>query len=122
MPPDLARKIYDKILADLTEKQKPNVRLEDVLGLADAAPGELTNDNVRKLGQLLGVAVPVSESYLARGSFAKGHRQTWRHRSGEAVARGARAHCGWFQGSGAHVSAAECGSWRKSPTKACATS
>ena len=29
MPPDLARRIYDKMLADLTEKQKPNVRLDE---------------------------------------------------------------------------------------------
>jgi len=72
MPPELARKIYDKLLADLTEKQKPNVRLEDVLGLADAVPGEFTNDNVRKLGQLLGVAVPVSESYWLVDRLQKG--------------------------------------------------
>ena len=57
MPPDLARKIYEKMLGDLVEKQKPNVKLDDVLGLADAVPGELTGDNVRKLGQLLGLAV-----------------------------------------------------------------
>ena len=72
MPPELARKIYDKLLADLTEKQKPNVRLEDVIGLADAVPGEFTNDNVRKLGQLLGIAVPVSESYWLVDRLQKG--------------------------------------------------
>ena len=72
MPPELARKIYDKLLADLTEKQKPNVRLEDVLGLADAVPGEFTNDNVRKLGQLLGVAVPLSESFWLVDRLQKG--------------------------------------------------
>jgi hypothetical protein len=71
MPPELARKIYDKVLADLTEK-RPNVRLEDVLGLADAVPGEFTNDNLRKLGQLLGVAVPVSESYWLVDRLQKG--------------------------------------------------
>ena len=32
MPPDLARKIYEKMLGDLVEKQKPNVKLDDVLG------------------------------------------------------------------------------------------
>jgi len=72
MPPETARKIYDKILADLTEKQKPNVRLEDVLGLADAAPGDLTADNLRKLGQLLGLAVPVAESYWLVDRLQKG--------------------------------------------------
>lgn len=72
MPPELARKIYDKLLADLTEKQKPNIRLEDVLGLADAVPGEFTSDNLRKLGQLLGVAVPVSESFWLVDRLQKG--------------------------------------------------
>lgn len=62
MPPDLARRIYDKMLTDLTEKQKPNVRLDDVLGLADAVPGEFTGDQVHRLGQLLGLAVPANES------------------------------------------------------------
>jgi len=72
MPPDLARKIYDKMLGDLTEKAKPNVRLDDVLGLADAVPGELTGDNLRKLGQLLGLAVPANESYWVADRFKKG--------------------------------------------------
>jgi len=72
MPPELARKIYDKMLADLTEKQKPNVRLDDVLGLADAVPGEFTRDEVHKLGQLLGLAVPANESYWLSDRLKKG--------------------------------------------------
>ncbi|MEA3210892.1 MAG: hypothetical protein QOE70_3949 [Chthoniobacter sp.] len=72
MPPDLARRIYDKMLADLTEKQKPNMRLDDVLGLGDAAPGELTNDELHKLGQLLGLAVPANESYWLADRLKKG--------------------------------------------------
>jgi len=72
MPPDLARKIYDKMLADLVEKQKPNVKLDDVLGLADAVPGELTNDNVRKLGQLVGLAVPPNEAFWLSDKLRKG--------------------------------------------------
>ena len=72
MPPDLARKIFDKMLADLTEKQKPNLRLDDVLGLADAVPGEFTADNLRKLGQLLGLAVPTNESYWVADRLQKG--------------------------------------------------
>ena len=63
MPPELAGKIYDKILADLTEKPKPNMHLDDVLALADAVPGEFTWDQVHRLGQLLGLAVPMNESY-----------------------------------------------------------
>jgi hypothetical protein len=72
MPPELARKIYDKMLADLTEKQKPNVRLDDVLGLGDAVPSELTADNLRRLGQLLGLAVPANESYWLADRLKKG--------------------------------------------------
>jgi len=72
MPPELARKIYDKMLADLTEKQRPNVRLEDVLGLADAVPVELTSENLRKLGQLTSLAVPVTESYWLVDRLRKG--------------------------------------------------
>ena len=72
MPPELARKIYDKILADLTEKQKPNARLDDVLGLADAVPGEFTADELRKLGQLLGLTIPANESYWLADRLKKG--------------------------------------------------
>lgn len=75
MPPDLARKIYDKMLADLTERQKPNIHLEDVLGLADAVPGELSGDNLRRLGQLLGVAVPINESFWLVDRLKKGTDQ-----------------------------------------------
>ena len=72
MPPELARKIYDKMLGDLTEKPKPNMRLDDVLGLADAVPGEFTWDQVHKLGQLLGLAVPANESYWLSDRLKKG--------------------------------------------------
>lgn len=72
MPSELARKIYDKMLADLTEKQKPNMRLDDVIGLSDAVPGELTGEEVRRIGQLLGLAVPANESYWISDRFKKG--------------------------------------------------
>jgi hypothetical protein len=72
MPPELARKIYDKMLADLTEKAKPNVRLDDVLGLADAVPGEFAGDELRRLGQLLGLAVPPTETYWLSDRLRKG--------------------------------------------------
>ncbi|MHA3774132.1 hypothetical protein ACXR0O_21595 [Verrucomicrobiota bacterium sgz303538] len=72
MPPDLARKIYDKILADLTERQKPNVRLDDVQALADAAPDEFTWDQIHRLGQLFGLVVPVNESYWLADRLKRG--------------------------------------------------
>ncbi|RYD64572.1 MAG: hypothetical protein EOP84_32620, partial [Verrucomicrobiaceae bacterium] len=72
MPPDLARRIYEKMLADLTEKQKPGVRLDDVLAIADAAPQEFTSDQVRRLGQLLGLVVPLNESYWLAERLKRG--------------------------------------------------
>lgn len=72
MPPDLARKIFDKMLVDLTEKQKPNMRLDDVFGLADAVPGDFTGENLRKLGQLLGLAVSPTETYWLSDKLRKG--------------------------------------------------
>jgi hypothetical protein len=72
MPPDLAAKLYNKMLSDLTENRKPVVRLEDITGLADAAPADLTNDNIRKLGQLVTIAVPVTETYWLADRLQKG--------------------------------------------------
>ncbi|MGY8644227.1 MAG: hypothetical protein ACKVJU_24425 [Verrucomicrobiales bacterium] len=72
MPDDLAVKIYDKMLGDLTSNRKPVIQLEDVMGIADAAPAAFTSDNVRRLGQLLGIAVPVSESYWLVDRLQKG--------------------------------------------------
>lgn len=72
MPPELAVKIYNKMLSDLTENRRPVVRLDDIIGLSDAAPAELNTDNVRRLGQLLGVAVPMSESFWVVDRFQKG--------------------------------------------------
>ena len=74
MPPDFARKIYDKMLADLTERQKPNMQVEDVFGLADAVPGEFTGDNLHKLGQMLSVAVPAGETFWLVDRLQKGTR------------------------------------------------
>jgi hypothetical protein len=72
MPPEPARKIYAKMLGDLTDGRKPNVRLEDVLGLAEAVPGDFTNENLRKLGQLMALAVPATETYWLAERLQKG--------------------------------------------------
>lgn len=72
MPPDLAVKIYNKMLADLTENRRPVVRLDDVISLSDVAPADLTNDNIRKLGQLLGIVVPVTETFWLADRLQKG--------------------------------------------------
>ncbi len=72
MPPDLARKIFDKMLTDLTEKAKPNMRLDDVVGLSEAVPGDFTGDELRRLGQLFGLAVPANETYWLSDRLRKG--------------------------------------------------
>lgn len=72
MPQDLAVKIYNKMLVDLTENRKPVVRLDDIIALSDVSPTELNNDNIRRLGQLLGVAVPMSESFWLVDRLQKG--------------------------------------------------
>ncbi|MEI7650505.1 MAG: hypothetical protein WCJ96_00680 [Verrucomicrobiota bacterium] len=63
LPPDLGRGIYDKMVSDLAERPKSGLRLEDVFALSDAAPGELTDLELRKFGQMLGQVVPPSESF-----------------------------------------------------------
>ncbi len=72
MPPELSKKVYDKMLADLTGTQKPNMQIDDVLGIADAVPGEFTGDQLRRLGQLVNVAVPARESYWLVDRLDKG--------------------------------------------------
>jgi len=72
MPSELAVSIYNKMLTDLTENRKPVVRLDDIIGLSEAAPAELSHDNVRRLGQLLSVAVPMSEVFWLTDRFQKG--------------------------------------------------
>ena len=69
---DLSRGIYDKMLADLAERPKNGVRLEDVFALSDAVTGELTDIEIRKLGQMLGQIVPPSESFWVAERLARG--------------------------------------------------
>lgn len=72
LPPDLARGIYDKILSDLAERPKNGVRIEDVFALADAVPGELTDLELRKLGQILGQVVAPNESFWIADRLTRG--------------------------------------------------
>ena len=123
MPPELARKIYDKMLADLTEKQKPNMRLDDVLGARRRGARRIhVRIKVHKLGQLLGLAVPANESYWLADRLKKGTDEARRHGPGEASARRTRAARRRLQGSRARLPPAARAGARRSPTKACATS
>jgi hypothetical protein len=72
LPPELGRGIYDKMLSDLAERPKNGVRLEDVFALADAVPGELTDMELRKLGQMLGQVVSPNEGFWVAERLARG--------------------------------------------------
>lgn len=72
LPPDLARKIFDKMLGDLTERQKNGMKLDDVLALADALPGELNDAEIRKVGELLANSVPTNETFWLADRMRRG--------------------------------------------------
>jgi hypothetical protein len=72
LPPELGRGIYDKMLTDLAERPKNGVRLEDIFALADAGPGELTDLELRKLGQMLGQVVAPNESFWIAERLTRG--------------------------------------------------
>ena len=72
LPPDLSRRIFDKMLADLTERQKSGMKLDDILALVDALPGELNDAELRKIGELLSNSVPASESFWLAERMRRG--------------------------------------------------
>ena len=75
LPPDLARRIYDKMLNDLLERRLIALRLDDALALVDAVPGELTDDEVRKIGQLLSNVLAPGDAFWLSERLAKGTAQ-----------------------------------------------
>ena len=72
LPPDLSRRIFDKMLADLTERQKSGMKLDDILALVDALPGELNDAELRKIGELISNSVPASESFWMAERMRRG--------------------------------------------------
>ena len=75
LPPDLARRIYDKMLNDLLERRLVALRLDDALALVDAVPGDLTDDEVRKVGQLLSNVLAPGDAFWLAERLAKGTEQ-----------------------------------------------
>ncbi|HYW80272.1 MAG TPA: hypothetical protein VE890_11875, partial [Thermoguttaceae bacterium] len=74
LPEELADKIYDKMLADLTGQNVPVVTLNDFLGLSDACPSELHRNRLRQLGLVLRVAVAKEQELWLRRALEKGTR------------------------------------------------
>ena len=67
LPDNLSSATYNKMLDDLAGRYRPLLTLDDFTGLADACPGELTSERIRKLGLLLRVAVlPEQRLWLKR--------------------------------------------------------
>lgn len=75
LPDDFAGEVYNRILGDLAGRSAPLLTLDDFLGLADACPGDLDADRVRKLGLLLRVAVPAEQEIWLKQALQKGTRQ-----------------------------------------------
>jgi hypothetical protein len=78
LPDDFASEVYNRMLGDLAGRSAPLLTLDDFLGLADACPGELDTDRIRKLGLLLRVAVPVEQEIWLKQALDKGTRQLGR--------------------------------------------
>lgn len=74
LPDDFAAEIYNRILGDLAGRSAPLLTLDDFLGLADACPGELDTDRIRKLGLLLRAAVPAEQEVWLQQALQQGTR------------------------------------------------
>lgn len=74
LPEDFAAEVYDRMLGDLAGRSVPLLTLDDFLGLADACPGELDSDRIRKLGLLLRAAVPAEQEVWLRQALQQGTR------------------------------------------------
>ena len=75
LPEPLNANVYNKMLTDLTGRYVPILTLDDFLGLADACPGELTSEQVRKLGLVLRVAVAKDQELWLKRAVEKGTRR-----------------------------------------------
>lgn len=74
LPDDFAGEVYNRMLGDLAGRSAPLLTLDDFLGLADACPGELDADRVRKLGLLLRVALPAEQEIWLKQALQQGTR------------------------------------------------
>ena len=75
LPEPLGANVYNKMLADLTGRYVPTLTLDDFLGLADACPGEMTGEQVRKLGLVLRVAVTKDQELWLKRALEQGTRR-----------------------------------------------
>ena len=100
LPPELARRIFDKMLADLTERQKSGMKLDDILALVDALPGELNDAELRKVGELLSNSVPASEAFWLAERMRRGTAKLGGKDPAPPSGRGTRAVGGGLQGVG----------------------
>jgi hypothetical protein len=78
LPDDFANEVYNRMLGDLAGRSAPLLTLDDLLGLADACPGEMDTDRIRKLGLLLRAAVPAEQEIWLKQALQKGTRRLGR--------------------------------------------
>jgi hypothetical protein len=78
LPPAAGDALYDRILADLTDRYVPLLALDDFVGLADASPSELTAQRIRSLGLVLAAVVPKEQEVWLRNALEKGTRRLGR--------------------------------------------
>jgi len=79
LPDDFAGEVYNKMLSDMSGRYVPVLTLDDFLGLADACPGELNADRIRKLGLLLRAAVAPEQAHWLNQALDKGTRRLGRN-------------------------------------------
>lgn len=85
LPPDMAESIYDKMLDDLTSRFVPVLSLDDFIGVVDACPKELRTARIRKLGQLLRIAVVKEQEVWLKRALEKGSLRLGREESKRLV-------------------------------------
>jgi hypothetical protein len=97
LPDDFAADVYNRMLGDLAGRSVPLLSLDDFLGLADACPGELDPDRIRKLGLLLRVAVPAEQEVWLKQALQKGTRQLGRNGPKQAITGRILMHAGFSE-------------------------
>lgn len=85
LPSDMADSIYDKMLDDLTSRFVPVLSLDDFIGVVDACPKELRTPRIRKLGQLLRIAVVKEQEIWLKRALEKGTLRLGREESKRLV-------------------------------------
>lgn len=97
LPEDFAAEVYNRMLGDLAGRSVPLFTLDDFLGMADACPGELDTDRIRKLGLLARVAVPAEQEVWLRQALQQGTRRLGRDGAKQLITGRILLHAGFSE-------------------------